>query len=70
MISSQNKLSHIQMELLNSLKFISNESELRDVKQLLNLYYRYKLDTAIDEAEQSRNLSVEVYQAWLNGEKA
>jgi len=39
------------------------------VKEILHLYYRHKLDAAIDKEEANRNYSAEVYEAWLKTEE-
>ncbi len=65
MISNQNKLTEMQLELLKSFKHITNEQQLKEVKSLLNFYFRNKLDEAIDKAEHNKNYTAEIYEEWL-----
>jgi hypothetical protein len=69
MIVTNNKLTELQVELLKSFRHITSEKKLTEVKSLLNLYFRKRLDVAIDKEEQTRNLTVEVYSEWLNSIK-
>lgn len=69
MIDARNKLTELQLELLKSFKHVTSKEELDEIKSLLNLYFRHKLDAAIDKAELDRNLSAEVYNEWLNKPK-
>lgn len=62
---SDNRLTAMQLELLKSFKHIVNEKDLNEVKALLNLYFRHRLDAAIDTEEQTRNLTATVYDEWL-----
>jgi hypothetical protein len=66
MIVTNDKLTALQVELLKSFRHITSEKELDEVKSLLNLYFRKRLDIAIDKEEEARNLTAEVYSEWLN----
>ena len=62
---AENKLTEYQIEFLKTLKYIRTEEQFRDLKKLLNLYFRKQLDIAIEEAKTSRDLTDEVYEEWL-----
>jgi hypothetical protein len=64
--AAENRITEQQLELLKSFKYLRNEKEISEVKELLSLYYEHKLDAAIERAETERNYTAEVYQAWLN----
>lgn len=66
MITTTDKLTELQLELLKSFRFVTDENQLKEVKSLLNFYFRQKLDTAITNEENSRNYSASVYQQWLD----
>lgn len=66
---SDNKITEQQLELLQSFKYLTNEEQISEVKELLNLYYQHKLDAAIDAAEEKNNFTKEVYESWANGQK-
>lgn len=65
MITSSSKLTEIQLELLKSFRFITDEKQLQEVKSLLNFYFREKLEQAITQAESDKNYTASVYQKWL-----
>lgn len=65
MITTSSKLTEIQLELLKSFRFITDEKQLKEVKSLLNFYFREKLDQAISETETDKNYTASVYQKWL-----
>lgn len=65
MITSSSKLTEMQLELLKSFRFITDEKQLQEVKSLLNFYFREKLDQAITSAESDKNYTASVYQKWL-----
>ncbi len=65
MLSPSHKLSEAQLDILEMLRFVNDEKELKEVKELLNLYFRKKLDEAIDKAEVHRGFSANVYYEWL-----
>lgn len=69
MISKQNKLTEIQLELLKSFGYIQDKKQLQEIKSLLNFYFRKKLDQAIEEVEEKKNFTSEVYKEWLNKAK-
>ena len=62
---ADNRITEQQLELLKSFKYLTDDKQIGEVKELLNLYYRYKLDAAIDSEETKRNYSAEIYEAWL-----
>ena len=65
MIATNNKLTALQVELLKSFKHVTSEKQISEIKALLNLYFRHKLDAAIDEEETKRNYSKAIYEQWL-----
>lgn len=62
MITPSHKLSEAQLEVLKTLRHVNDEKELKEVKQLLNYYFRKKLDAAINKAESDKNYTEEVYE--------
>lgn len=70
MTSSHNRIIPQQLELLKSFKYLTDEKQISEVKELLNLYYRHRLDAAIEEAEGTQGFTQEVYSAWLQGKNA
>jgi hypothetical protein len=62
-LSTDQRLTEQQLELLKSFKYLRNEDSIRDVRELLSLYYEHKLDAAIENAEAERNYTKEVYEA-------
>jgi hypothetical protein len=69
-IPPDNRLTSQQLELLKSFRYLQNEQQIAEVKEFLNLYYRQRLEDAIDEAEQEKGFSQRIYEAWLNRRKA
>lgn len=69
MITTTDKLTQIQLELLKSFRYIANEKQLNEVKSLLNFYFRNKLDEAITREESNRNYTASIYQQWLGSVK-
>ena len=65
MIATNNKLTALQVELFKSFKHITSGKQISEIKALLNLYFRHKLDAAIDEKETKRNYSKTIYEQWL-----
>lgn len=63
---TQHKLTKMQLELLKSFKHITDEKQLKEVKSLLNFYFRKKLDEAVEKAENERNYTSHIYEEWLN----
>ena len=55
----------MQLELLKSLQHITDERQLKEIKSLLNFYFRKNLDLSIDKAENDLQLSAAVYKEWL-----
>ncbi|MCX6200254.1 MAG: hypothetical protein NTY88_13730 [Bacteroidetes bacterium] len=69
MITTTDKLTQIQLELLKSFRYITDEKQLSEVKSLLNFYFRNKLDEAITHEESNRDYTASVYQQWLDSAK-
>lgn len=66
MVSSGDaRITQGQLELLQTFKYLTSEKEIAEVKELLHLYYRHKLDAAIEEEENARGYTAEVYESWL-----
>ena len=70
MISAHNRITPQQLELLKSFKYLTDDKQISEVKELLNLYYRHRLDAAIDEAESANVFTQEIYAAWLENRKS
>jgi hypothetical protein len=66
MIAASQKFTKMQLELLKSFRFITDEKQLQEVKSLLNFYFRQKLDEAISQKETDKNYTASVYQKWLD----
>ncbi|MDB5281806.1 MAG: hypothetical protein JWO06_881 [Bacteroidota bacterium] len=69
MITTSDKLTQIQLELLKSFRYIADEKQLNEVKSLLNFYFRNKLDEAITREEANRDYTASIYQQWLDSAK-
>ena len=69
MINTSQKLTQMQLELLKSFRFVTDEEQLKEVKSLLNFYFRQKLDEAINQRESDKNYNVSIYQKWLETNK-
>jgi len=65
MLTPSHKLTEAQLEVLKTLRHVNDEKELKEVKQLLNFYFRKKLDEATDKAESAQGFSASVYEQWL-----
>lgn len=63
--TTDHRITEQQLELLKSFKYLTDEKQIGEVKELLHLYYQNKLDGAIDTQEADRNYTAEVYEAWL-----
>ena len=66
---ADNRITGQQLELLKSFKYLTDENQISEVKELLNLYYQHKLEAAIDKEERERNYSRDVYETWLKNER-
>ncbi len=69
MVTSNSKITQLQLELLKSFKYLSGEEEVKEVKSLLNFYFSKKLDSAIIEEESKRNYTSGIYEEWLKSQK-
>lgn len=58
-------LSNLQLELLKSLKYMVSEKQVTEIKSLLRFYFAQQLDVAIDEVENERKYTAEIYESWL-----
>lgn len=65
MVTQSNKITDLQLELLKSFKHVTNEKEMKEIKSLLNMYFRDKLEASIESQEKRRNYTSEVYKEWL-----
>jgi hypothetical protein len=63
---TSNKMSNLQLELLELYATSVSEDELRDIKQLISLYYAQKAIAAADQVWEEQNLSNQVMQQWMN----
>ena len=69
MMSGQNKLNEMQMELLKSFVHVTDEKQIAEIKSLLNLYFRNKLEESIEQEESQRGYTAAVYEEWVNSNK-
>ncbi len=69
MVLSDEKLTELQWELLKSLKHVTTEKQVQEVKALLNFYFRHQLDETLNKEENHRNYTVAIYNEWLKGSK-
>lgn len=67
--AGDNRITEQQLELLKSFKHLRTEQDIREVRELLSLYFERKLDAAIDKAEGERKYTQEVYESWLSGQR-
>lgn len=65
MVTQSNKITDLQLDLLKSFKHLTKESEIKEIKSLLNMYFRGKLESSIETEEKRRNYTSEVYNKWL-----
>ena len=63
------KLTHGQLELLKSLQHITDEKQIKEIKSLLNFYFRERLDSDISKMENDLQLTSSIYQEWLRSTK-
>jgi len=64
-LENKSKLSHLQLELLKSLKYMASEKQINEVKSLLRFYFAQQLDMAIKIIENEKEYTAEVYEKWL-----
>lgn len=64
------RITEQQIELLQSFRYLTNEKEIKEVRELLNLYFQHKLDVAIEKQEEEKNLSHDVYEVWVASKKS
>jgi hypothetical protein len=60
------KLSALQLELLNIYSFQPKEEDLRAIKELLARYFSGKLQKNIRKAIKDKNITEEDLDRWLN----
>ena len=60
------KLSALQLELLNIYSFQTKEEDLLAIKQLLAKYFSGKLQKKIQEAIEEKNITEEDLDRWIN----
>jgi hypothetical protein len=60
------KLSALQLELLNIYSFQPKEEDLLAIKQLLAKYFSGKLQTNIQKAIEEENITEEDLDRWIN----
>ncbi|MEX2565108.1 MAG: hypothetical protein WD431_04145 [Cyclobacteriaceae bacterium] len=60
------KLSDLQIELLNVYSFHPDEKDLVAIKKLLAEYFSDKLINKVDQAVADRNISEQDLDRWLN----
>jgi len=60
------KLSALQLELLNIYSFQPKEEDLLAIKQLLAKYFSGKLQKKIQKAIEEKNITEEDLDRWIN----
>ncbi len=55
----------MQLEILKSFQHITDEKQIKEIKSLLNFYFRKNLDASIEKKENDSHLSAAIYQEWL-----
>lgn len=60
------KLSQLQLELLNVYSFQPDEKDLRAIKKLLAQYFSDKLVRRVNKAVTERNISEQDLDRWLD----
>jgi hypothetical protein len=63
--NDKNKLTNLQLEFLKSLKYMATEKQLTEIKSLLRFYFSQQLDVAIEDAENKRGYTEQIYMEWL-----
>jgi len=69
LVNDKSKLTNLQLEFLKSLKYMVNEKQLTEIKSLLRFYFSQQLDIAIEDAENKRDYTEQIYIAWLKNNK-
>lgn len=64
--STDNRITEQQLDLLKSFQYLRNEQDIAEVRELLKLYFEKKLDATIENVENERNYTQEVYDEWLS----
>lgn len=65
LIDDKRKLTSLQLEFLKSLKYLATEKQLSEIKSLLRFYFSQQLDAAIEDAENKRGYTEQIYIRWL-----
>lgn len=63
--NDKSKLNKLQLEFLKSLKYMTTEKQLSEIKSLLRFYFSQQLDAAIEDAENKRGYTEQIYMEWL-----
>jgi hypothetical protein len=58
------------MELLKSFRYLTNDTQISEVKELLHFYFTHKLEAAIDVEEGGRNYTSAVFEKWLKAKSS
>jgi hypothetical protein len=66
MKTSENRITQMQLELLKSFQFVTDEKQLKEIKSLLRLYFQKNLDAAIDKVEKKNGFTSAIYEEWLS----
>ena len=61
----KSKLTNLQLEFLKSLKYMATEKQLTEIKSLLRFYFSNQLNAAIEDAENKKGYTEEIYMQWL-----
>ena len=66
MLSTNNKLTNLQLELLKVFQYNLDESQLNEVKELLSEYFLKNIDKEVDKVWKEKNWSDEAMDNILN----
>ncbi|MFM7852475.1 MAG: hypothetical protein ACKO96_11320 [Flammeovirgaceae bacterium] len=67
--AQEGRLNELQLDLLKSLRHVTDEREAREIKSLLNFYFAKKLELAIAKKEMEGGYTQAIYEQWLHGGK-
>jgi hypothetical protein len=65
----EGRLNQLQLDLLKSLRHVTDEQQAQEIKSLLNFYFEKKLELLIEKKEKEAGYTQAVYEQWLQGGK-
>lgn len=66
MISANNKLTNLQLELLKIFKYNLNETQLVEVRELLSTYFAEKVDSGIEKVCNEKEWTISTIESLAN----